>query len=140
MNNRQITTIAKSTILLTLTALTLACGYSSKSMPPAAGTMPAIAMLAPAEANSGGPAFTLTVNGTNFNTNAVVNWNGVAQTANTHHVSTNQLTADIPASAIATPGTIMISVTNPGTSGSGGPYGNGGTMAATSSTVNFTIQ
>jgi hypothetical protein len=132
-------TAIKTTLLLTWTALTLGCGYSSKSTPPAPGTMPAITALAPSEATSGGPAFTLTVSGSNFNPNAVVNWNAVAQAANTHYVSTNQLTADIPASAIATAGTVKVSVTNPGTSGTG-PYGSGGTMAATSATVDFTIQ
>jgi hypothetical protein len=129
----------QTTLLLTLTTLTLACGYGSQSMPPAPGTMPAIAALAPSQATSGGPAFTLTVKGSNFNTNAVVNWNLVAQTGNTHYVSSNQLTADIPASAIATAGTVEVSVTNPGSSGTG-PYGNGGTMAATSAIVDFTIQ
>lgn len=96
-------TAIETTLLLTLTALTLACGYSSKSMPPAPGRMPAIAALAPSQATSGGPAFTLTLNGSNFNTNAVLNWNAVAQTANTHYVNTNQLTADNPASASPLP-------------------------------------
>ena len=34
----------------------------------------------PNTANHGDPAFTLTVNGTTLNANAVVNWDGVAQT------------------------------------------------------------
>ena len=56
-----------ATLTVTLLALTLACGYSSKATtPPVAGTTPTIAELAPTSATAGGAAFTLTVNGTNF--------------------------------------------------------------------------
>ena len=79
-------------------------------------------------------AFTLTVNGANFASNAQINWNGAAQT--TTPVSAAQLTADIPASAIATAGTVTVTVTNPGTPG--GTYG-GGTLAETSNSMTFTI-
>ena len=68
----------------------------------------------------------------------MVNWNGVAQTANTTYVSGNQLTVAVPASAIATSGTITVTVTNPGTAGTG-MYGSGGTLAETSSPMNFTV-
>jgi len=37
----------KATLLVTLTALTLACGYSSKTTPPVAGAVPSIAALSP---------------------------------------------------------------------------------------------
>src|SRR5438309_10876218 len=101
----------KATLLVSLMALTLACGYSAKMMAPAAGPVPAISGLNPSSATAGGAAFTLTVNGTNFAAKAVVNWNGAAQIANTTFVSANQLTVAIPASAIAASGTIMITVT-----------------------------
>ena len=52
--------------------------------------------------------FTLTVNGTNFTSDAVVNWNGAAQT--TTFVSATQLTASIPATLAAFPGTAGVSV------------------------------
>src|ERR1035441_1284913 len=78
----------------------------------------------------------LTVNGTDFGAKAVVNWNGAAQT--TTVVSGNQLTMAVPAAAIATSGTITVTVTNPATPGTG-LYGSGGTMAATSSPMNFTV-
>jgi hypothetical protein len=126
----------KTTLLGTLIAFTLACGYSSKSTPPVAGNMPAIAQLAPAAMAAGGAAFTLTVNGSKFNTNAVVNWNGGPQT--TTYVSGGQVTAAIPASAIATAGTVPVTVTNPGTAGTG-MYGSGGTLPETSNSMNFTI-
>jgi hypothetical protein len=92
----------------------------------------------PNTANHGDPGFTLTVNGSSFNSNAVVNWSGAAQT--TTHPAMNQLTAAIPASAIATAGTVAVTVTNPGSSTPGGPYGGGSnTKAETSSSMTFTI-
>jgi hypothetical protein len=126
----------KTTLLVTLIASTLACGYSSKMTPPAAGNVPAIAQLAPASMKAGSAAFTLTVNGSKFNTNAVVNWSGTAQT--TTYVSGNQVSAAIPASAITAAGTVSVTVTNPGTAGTG-MYGSGGTMAETSNSMSFTI-
>ena len=128
----------KITLLGALMAGTLACGYSAKTMPAPAGTMPTVAQLAPASATAGGAAFTLTVNGTNFGSNAVANWNGTAQTSNTTLVSGNQLIVAVPAAAIATSGTVRVTVTNPGSPGTG-LYGSGGTLAETSSPMDFTI-
>ena len=132
-------TTLKTIALLTVIALTMACGYSSKaSMPATAGSMPTIAQLNPNAATAGGDAFILTVNGTNFGTKAVVNWNGVAQTSNTTFMSATELTVSLPASAIAAAGTVQVTVTNPAVAG-GGPYGGGGTLAETSSAMSFTI-
>jgi hypothetical protein len=127
----------KATLLVTLTALSLACGYSSKTTPPVAGAMPNIAALSPSSMAAGSPAFTLTVNGTNFNSNAMVNWNGVAQT--TTFVSANQVTTAVPAAAVASSGTVAVTVTNPAVPGTG-MYGGGGTAAETSSPMNFTVK
>jgi hypothetical protein len=138
MNTSQTLQSVKTTLLVALIAFTVACGYSTKMTPPVAGTMPAIAQLAPNSANAGGAAFILTVNGTNFGTGAVVNWNGVAQTSNTTYVSGSQLTVAVPASAIATAATITVTVTNPGTPGTG-IYGSGATLPETSSPLDFTI-
>ncbi|HET7892946.1 MAG TPA: IPT/TIG domain-containing protein [Stellaceae bacterium] len=126
----------KATLLAALSAFTLACGYSAKATPPSAGTVPTIAALSPSSASAGGPAFTLTVNGTNFGGKAVVNWNGAPQT--TTIVSGNQVTAAIPAAAIAASGTVAVTVTNPGTPGTG-MYGGGGTLAETSTPMDFTV-
>jgi hypothetical protein len=129
--------ITKILTLATLLAIGAACGYSSKATTPAvAGTIPAIAELAPGSMNAGSPAFVLTVNGSNFNSNAIINFNGVAQT--TTFVSGKQMMTKIPASAIATAGTVPVTVTNPGTTGTGA-YGSGGTLAETSAAMNFTI-
>jgi hypothetical protein len=64
---------------------------------------------------SGGAAFTLTVTGTNFISNSVVNFNGNAVT--THFGTATQLTADIPASAVAKAGNVNVTVTNPAPAG-----------------------
>jgi hypothetical protein len=125
----------KTTLLMALIALTVACGYSSKTMAPVAGTIPAITQLAPNTANAGA-AFVLTVDGSKFASKAVVNFNGTAET--TTFVSANQLTASIPAAAVATAGNATVTVTNPATQGTG-LYGGGGTLAETSSPMNFTI-
>jgi hypothetical protein len=128
-----------NTLLLgTLIAITLACGYSAKTTPPTAGSVPAIAQLSPNSTTAGGAAFTLIVNGSNFGTKSVVNWNGTAQSANTTFVTSSQLMVAIPTSMIATSGTVQVTVTNPGTPGTG-MYGSGGTLAETSSPMNFTI-
>jgi hypothetical protein len=129
--------IVKATLLVTLTALTLACGYTAKTTPAVAGTVPAIAALSPSSMTAGSSAFTLTVNGTNFGSQAVVNWNGAARA--TTFVSGNQLAAAIPAADIATAGSAAVTVTNPGTPGTG-MYGSGGTMAETSRPMAFTIK
>jgi IPT/TIG domain len=125
----------KTTLLAASIALTVACGYSSKTTPPVAGSMPAISQLAP-NSISAGAAFTLTVDGSNFSSHAVVNFNGAPQT--TTFVSGNQLMASIPAKAVASQGTATVTVTNPATSGTG-MYGSGGTLAETSSPMNFMV-
>jgi hypothetical protein len=128
-----------NTLLLgTLIAITLACGYSAKATPPTAGSVPAIAQLSPNSTTAGGAAFTLIVNGSNFGTKSIVNWNGTAQSANTTFVTGSQLMVAIPTSMIATSGTVQVTVTNPGTPGTG-MYGSGGTLAETSSPMSFTI-
>ena len=86
----------KTISVLLLTMVCLGCGYSSpKAMAPQPGVVPVVAQLVPNTANSGAPQFTLTVNGSNFGTNAVINWNGAKQT--TTRMTAGQLTATIPA-------------------------------------------
>jgi hypothetical protein len=127
-----------TSMLVILIAISVACGYSAKTTPPVAGTSPAISQLNPDAVTAGGAGFTLTVNGSNFGAKAVVNWNGVAQTANTTYVSSSQLTVAVPAAAIATASTVMVTVTNPGNAGTG-IYGTGATLAETSTAMNFMI-
>jgi hypothetical protein len=124
-------------LLVAVTAFTLACGYSSKPTTPAtAGTMPSITQLSPDSATAGEAGFTMTVNGSNFASNATVNWNGTA--LKTSSISANQLMATVTATALANSGTVPVTVTNPATTGTGA-YGSGGTLAETSAAVNFTV-
>lgn len=132
--------ILKMLVLVSCLAMTTACGYGSKNYntTATAGAMPAVTQLSPGSTTAGSAAFTLTVNGSNFGTKAVVNWNGVAQTANTTFVTANQLMVAVPASMIANSGTVQITVTDPASAGTG-MYGTGATSAQTSSPVNFMI-
>ena len=126
--------------VLLLAMLCSGCGGYGSSMAaaPRPGVVPTITELSPDNVSAGAPGLTLTVNGSSFGTNAVVEWNGAQQT--TTSVTANQLVATIPATAIATSGTVPVTVTNPGTPASGGLYGNGGTMSETSKPVNFTVE
>lgn len=87
--------------------------------------MPTISSLAPSTALAGSTAFTLTVNGTGFVSSSVVNFNGTALT--TTYVSATQLTAAVPAAALATAGAYNVTVTSPAPGG--------GTSAAAMFTV-----
>ena len=80
-----------------------------------ANPVPTITGLNPSSATPGGPAFTLTVNGTGFVNSSVVHWNGSNRT--TTYVSSTQLTAAITAADIATPGTASVTVLNPAPGG-----------------------
>jgi len=125
----------KLLLIVLLVATGVGCGYSKPAnMPTQPGTKPTIAQLTPASTAAGSMQFTLTVQGTNFNSNAVVNFNGAAMA--TTFDSATEVTAIIPASAVSTKATVPVTVTNPGTPP--GLYG-GGTAAATSAAMNFTI-
>ena len=87
--------------------------------------VPTVTTISPASASVGGQAFSMTVNGTNFVPGAAVQWNGNNRV--TTYLSATQLTAQIPASDIASAGTATIRVVNPGPGG-----GN-------SNSVNFTV-
>jgi hypothetical protein len=86
---------------------------------------PVVSSLSPNTAVVGGAGFTLTVNGSGFATGAVVNFNGAALA--TTFVNAGQLTATVPASALAATGSFPVTVTNPAPS------------SATSTAVTFTV-
>jgi len=129
----------RTTLLLLLTLAASGCGYSSPKQMTQPGVVPVIAALLPASQLHGGSDFTLTVTGSSFNANALVNWNAVPQT-NTTHPMANTLSVLIPAAQIATAGMVQVSVTNPGSTTPGGPYGGGSnTPSETSNNMTFTI-
>ncbi len=74
-------------------------------------TSPAISSISPTTAQLNGPAFTLTVTGSGFSSNAVVRWNGTDRT--TTFVNSTQLTAQIPASDLTVAGAVDIRVFDP---------------------------
>ncbi|HLV79315.1 MAG TPA: choice-of-anchor tandem repeat GloVer-containing protein [Chthonomonadaceae bacterium] len=84
-------------------------------VPPFANPVPVLSSISPSKTGAGGPAFTLTVTGSNFLNNSTVDWNGTALT--TTFVSQTELTATVPASDIATPGTAAVTVVNPAPGG-----------------------
>ncbi len=90
---------------------------------------PALTSISPTSVCAGESGFTLIVNGTDFNTQSKVRINGSEKS--TLFVNSGELTAQIPASDIATGGTPEITVYNP-TPG-------GGTSSAITFTVNQII-
>lgn len=90
---------------------------STAPTPPPPPPAPALSSLSPSSATAGGPAFTLTVNGSNFVSGATVRWNGAARA--TTFVSGTQLRAAVAAGDIAAQGTAQVSVVNPDGSSSG---------------------
>jgi len=94
---------------LMLLALTAASGGAwAQSGPVPLVNQPVV----PDAASPGGKAFTLTVNGTGFTPQSVVNWNGVG--LRTIDVSGSKVTASVPASDIANAHTANVTVVNLG--------------------------
>lgn len=81
----------------------------------AANPAPAATSLQPATMAAGSAAFTLTVNGSSFVNGAIVRWNGSDR--ETTFVTSSKLTAAIPASDVAAPGTANVVVWNPAPGG-----------------------
>jgi hypothetical protein len=84
----------------------------SVTTPPAA---PTITTISPTSVAAGGAAFTLTVTGTDFAGNSVVQVNGSART--TTFGSVTSLTATVPAGDIASGGTLNVTVFTPAPGG-----------------------
>jgi hypothetical protein len=107
-----------------LALISAGCGYGSKYMAGGGGIgSPGITQLAPPNANAGGMGFTLTVNGSGFGTDAVVYWGTTPQS--TMYLSSNQVTAQIPAADVMDPGMVAVYV---------------GTGGKNSNSVNFQVQ
>jgi hypothetical protein len=128
----------RTLLLLFLTLAAFGCGYSRPNQMTQAGIVPMVAAIMPPSQLHGGSNFTLTVTGSNFNANAVVNWNAMPQ-PNTTHPMANTLSVMIPAADIAAAGMAQVSVTNPGSTTPGGPYGGSNTPSETSNNMTLTI-
>jgi predicted outer membrane repeat protein len=81
----------------------------------AANPVPALYSLAPASAQAGGSAFTLTLNGEGFMPGGQVTWNGSDRP--TTFVNNTKLTAQIGAADIAAAGAANVAVVNPAPGG-----------------------
>ncbi len=127
-SNRTTTFVSSTELTAAIPASDLAVAGTANvtvvTPPPGGGTSPIVVFnitgpritsLNPTSAVAGGAAFTLSVTGTGFVSNSVVRWNGGDRT--TTFVSDTQLTAAIPASDIATPGTAQVTVFTPGAEG-----------------------
>jgi len=104
----------------TVTITVRSSGNTSNGSPFVISPPPAITSLNPSSATAGGAAFTLTVNGSNFITGAVVRWNTTVLTTNV--VGPTQLTAAVPAALIATQGSTTVTVLSGGVTSSGLPF------------------
>jgi hypothetical protein len=104
-------TAARSSVLYVL-VIALATVVSCNC--PAA---PSITSISPSSTTAGGSEFVLTINGNNFLSYSMVDFNGLLTPS---FVNSHQLVATIPAANIAQPGTLQVLVLNPpgGTSSS----------------------
>jgi hypothetical protein len=91
------------------------CAAPASTPAPKNNPAPSVTSLSPTSATAGGTSFNLTVNGSNFISSSVVQWNGSART--TAFVSASQLTAAIPAADIAAAGNNAVTVMNPAPGG-----------------------
>ena len=89
-----------------------ACGGGTSAPHLHSGPSPAVAAISPNSSTQGGPAFTLSVVGSNFTANSIVQWNGAAQP--TTFVSKNLVTAAIPAGEVVAPGPDNVAVVDTG--------------------------
>ncbi len=96
----------------TIMAYASETGYQQSSYSPQIYTinLPQLVInsLSPAVAPAGSPGFVLTVKGLRFTASSTVYWGSSALT--TQYVSGTELTAQVPASAIANPGTVSVTV------------------------------
>ncbi len=124
--DRQTTFISTSEVRATIAAGDIANGGSAQitvfNPPPVGGLSnaatltinfapPVITLLSPTSAVAGGPAFQLSVLGTNFSPFSVVRWNG--QDRMTSQSSVTELSAQITAADIANVGSAQITVFSP---------------------------
>jgi hypothetical protein len=70
-----------------------------------------LSSLSPSDAVAGGTDFTLTLTGSGFVQQTIVQWNG--KTLSTAYISSGSVTATVPAALIAKPGTATVQTVNP---------------------------
>src|ERR1700722_13335513 len=98
-------TAARSSALCLL-VIALATGVSCSCQ-----SAPSVTSISPSSTTAGGSPFVLTINGNDFSSDTVVNFNGSSLTPSL--VNSHQLVATIPAADIAQPGTLQVFVLDP---------------------------
>jgi hypothetical protein len=101
-------------------------GFSAASTFTVNNPLPAISSLSPSSTATGGAAFLLTVQGSNFTSSSVVQWNGTSRS--TTFIGKTQLQASMLASDIAAAGSYTVTVITPAP---GGGTSAGATFAVT---------
>ena len=100
-------------IALGVAACVAGCAKEGES--PFVNPGPSLVTISPSSVASSGPSFTLTVEGTNFVSASVVQWNGSGRP--TTYVSSTRLSAAISDSDIAAIGTVQVAVSSPAPGG-----------------------
>lgn len=95
-----------STGLFTITVLNTGGATSGPASVNVRG--PVISSITPVSATAGSQALTLTVNGTDFASGMAVRWGSAS--LDTTFVSSSRLTASVPSNLLASPGTVLVSV------------------------------
>jgi len=115
-----------TSVVTTVALVASGCGGSSPSSSPKAATnaLPSISWVSPASSKAGAAGFTLIVEGSNFSSSSVVQWNG--NNRSTSYVRPTQLTAAITDSDLATAGSASVAVAN-------------STAGGTSASVSFSV-
>lgn len=107
-------TMLVAVVLMSVAAAFAGCGGGSEASapPPALQLSPAAVLnsLSPSSAFAGGSSFTLTLNGSNFNSSSTVFWNG--QPLPTTFFNSQQATAAISASLITSVGVVSVIALN----------------------------
>lgn len=114
--------------MLLLACVMTGCGYGSHNYNPGmtgggGAAAPTMTALSPSSAKVGSAGFTMTVNGSNFGTDAVVYWNMTVLA--TTYISGNQVMANVPSTDLMTSGMIPVYVRTGGQN---------------SNTMNFSVQ
>src|SRR5271156_767896 len=104
-------------LYIVMTGLASCGGGSKEQMPPPTPLTPKIVSISPSSVTAGSADLTLTLTGSNFSPNALVNWkvSGGAQTNLAATIaSSTTITAVAPSSLLSTAVSASVSVTNPG--------------------------
>jgi hypothetical protein len=122
LRSESIRPFAVGALIACLSFFLTGCGGQSSPSP---DSTPVISSISPANISAGNGSFSLTVNGSNFNSGSTVRWSGSSRT--TQYVSRTQLTAVITASDVSEGGIWTITVRNTSPS------------IATSNGINFSV-